>query len=821
MAALGTSPQGLPESEASSRLKRFGLNAVEERKDVAAFRLFLRQFESPLVLILVLGAFLSLALAEWTEASIILAIIGGSAILGFLQEHRASKAVAALHDRLALTGRVLRDGQEKIIKVEFIVPGDIILLSAGNLVPCDGLVLEAKDFLVSEASLTGESYPVEKQPGILPSDTQLAHRTNAVFLGTSVRSGTAKVLAVHTGKGTIFGAVAARLKSRPLETEFARGIRQFGYMLIRVVVVMALFALTINQLLHRPFVDSLLFSIALTVGLSPELLPAIISVTLANGARAMEKVGVIVRKLESIENLGSMNILCTDKTGTLTEGLLTLEHAVDKDGKPSAEVKRYACLNAAFETGIENPLDAAILKAGERDGFSTQGFIKIDEIPYDFLRKRLTIVVAEQAAPGTNIIIAKGAFDNILAVCAKLSEEQRKSLADYYRRKGEEGYKVLAMGIRKLPAKERYSHDDETGITFAGFLLFTDSPKPEAAKAVTDLAVLGVAVKIISGDNRYVTAHVAKAIGLNHEAILTGQDIQKMSDEALWQKSGHTDLFVEVDPQQKERIVRALQKMGNAVGYMGDGINDAPALHAADVGISVDTAVDIARESADIVLLRRDLDVLRQGIGEGRRTFSNTLKYINITISANFGNMISMVLITPFLPFLPMTAAQILLNNFLSDIPLMTLSTDNVDPETISGATRWHIRDVLHFMAFFGLISTIFDLLTCVVLQQIFKADVSMFQTTWFVFSLLTELMVALVLRTRRPLFSSRPGRLLLLTTCAAAFAALAIPYVTLLNPVFGFIALPLRLIAAMFLLIAFYLLMTEGAKVFFYRKRS
>lgn len=820
MAGLGAGANGLSAREAAERLRRYGLNTVTERRQVAALRLFLRQFGNPLVLMLLFGAALMLTLSQWVDASIIFVMVTASALLGFVQEYKASKAVAALHARLTLTTRVLRDGAEQKVTIENIVPGDILVLSAGNMVPADGLVLEAEDFLVSESSLTGESFPVEKRPGTLPPATPLARRTNSVFMGTSVRSGTAKILAVATGKNTAFGTVALRLKALPPETEFARGIRQFGYMLIRTTVLMALVALTINQLLHRPFIDSLLFSIALTVGLAPELLPAIISVTLAAGARIMEKGGVIVRQLESIENLGSMNILCTDKTGTLTEGSLTLKDAVDTNGAASSLIRHLAFLNAAFETGIENPLDIAILEAGEKAGLSTQGYEKIDEIPYDFMRKRLTIVVAAQDAPQQNTIITKGAFDNILEICS-LNDEEESRLRAYYSKKGEEGYRVIAIATRQAPAGGRYSHNDESSMDFAGFLLFTDPPKPEAERTIKDLKALGVLVKIISGDNRYVTAHIAQAIGLDHNAILTGAQIKNMGDEALWQKAERTDLFVEVDPQQKERIVRALQKRGHAVGYMGDGINDAPALHAADVGISVDQAADVARESADIVLLRRDLDILRRGVEEGRRIFVNTLKYINITVSANFGNMMSMLVITPAIPFLPMTAEQILLNNFLSDMPLMTVATDNADPESIAAATRWRVGYVQRFMLIFGIISTFFDLLVGAGLKYIFDVDEKTFQTVWFVFSLLTELMVVLVLRTRRQAFRSKPGKLLFLTTFMVAVIAFIIPYLSPFASLFSFIPLPARLMAFIVAMITGYLMATEIAKVFFYRQKK
>ena len=574
------------------------------------------------------------------------------------------------------------------------------------------MVLEAADFLVNEAGLTGESFPVEKQPGIVPEKTPLAKRTNAVFLGASVQSGTAKVLIVETGHRTAFGAIARRLAARPPETEFGRGIRQFGYLLIRVMVVIVLFVLAVNGLLGRPPVESLLFAVALAVGMSPELLPAIISVTLAAGARAMAKEGVIVRRLDAIENLGSMDILCTDKTGTLTEGIIALSDATDAEGRSSPSVRQLALLNAAFETGIDNPLDAAIVADCKRGGLTTGGYRKVDEIPYDFRRKRLTIVVAEDADPAHHLIITKDAFQNVLSVCTllrqgetdvSLSEDVHKQLAAFYEAKGAAGFRVLAVAARRLAAKAAYGRDDETSMTFLGFLLFVDPPKEGVADTIRALRSLGVHIKIISGDNRYVTAHLAEAVGLDPKSMLVGDDLAKLKDEALWNLAPRTDLFVEVDPQQKERIVRALQRTGHAVGYLGDGINDAPSLHCADVGISVEGAVDVARASADIVLLKRDLDVLRRGVEDGRRTFANTLKYISITTSANFGNMISMALATPLLPFLPLLAKQILLNNFLSDLPSLAIATDSVDPERVTLPQRWSIKDVQRFMILFGL----------------------------------------------------------------------------------------------------------------------
>jgi Mg2+-importing ATPase len=792
---------------------------MEDQPRLTALRLLLRQFESPLVLILVFGAVISMVLRDWVEASIILAIVLGSTVLGFAQEYRASAAVAALRRRLALTVQVMRDGTVQTIAASALVPGDVIRLAAGNLVPADGLVLEAKDFLVTEASLTGESFPVEKQRGVLPADTPLARRTNCVFLGTSVRSGTATVLVVNTGRGTAFGAVAARLQEQAPETEFARGVRHFGYLLVRVMVVMVVFVLAVNQMLDRPVLESLLFAVALAVGISPELLPAIVSVTLSRGARAMARRGVIVRRLEAIEDLGGMDVLCTDKTGTLTEGVIALDAAVDPAGQASAEVLELAYLNAAFETGIENPLDAAIVTAGERIRLETAGCGKIDEIPYDFIRKRLTIVVAREGAAAEHLIITKGAFANVLAVCS-VDSALRERLGAYYRQKGAQGFRVLAVATKRVPAKVSYGREDERDMAFAGFLLFFDPPKGDAERTIRDLAALGIRIKIITGDNRYVAAHVADAIGLDPQAMLTGEQMDELREESLWHLAERTDLFVEVDPQQKERIVRALQRTGHAVGYLGDGINDAPSLHAADVGISVETAVDVARESADVVLLQHDLDVLRRGVEDGRSTFANTLKYISITTSANFGNMVSMALATPLLPFLPLAAKQILLNNFVSDLPSIAISTDTVDAEHTARAQRWNVQEVRRFMIVFGLISTVFDLLTFVLLLQVFESDEATFQTAWFVVSLLTELAVVLVLRTRRPAIRSMPSRLLLWTTVAAGVLALAIPYSGPIARAFSFAPLTWPLVLASLLVVAAYIVTTELAKIAFYRRR-
>lgn len=824
LAELSSSADGLDEATAARRNTMAGKRPVGQGTVADVMRLFLRQLISPLVLILVFGAGVSAATGDRLNTTIILSIVLGSAILGFSQEYRASAAVAKLRQRLSLKATILRAGRPTEVEAARVVAGDVLLLSAGSLVPADGVVLEAKDLLVSEATLTGETFPVEKRPGTVPAETPLSGRMNCVFQGTSVRSGTARVLVLDTGAATEYGRIGAQLRILQPETDFAVGLRLFGIMLTQVMLVIVVLVLTVNVALDRPVADTLLFSVALAVGLSPELLPAIVSVTLSVGARAMARNGVIVRRLEAIENLGSMDLLCTDKTGTLTIGVAALDAAVDPDGKASARVLQLAYLNAVFETGIENPLDAAIVAAGRRAGIDTEHWHKIDEIPYDFLRRRLTIVVAGTDDPAAHLIITKGALEPVLDCCATLGSEgirldaaSREALLRFFRRKGAEGFRVLGLAAKRGPAKGRYHHVDETELTFLGFLLLRDPAKPDAAQTVKNLRQLGVKIKVVTGDNRFVAASLALEVGLDPAALLTGAEIAHLSDEALWHRARHTDLVAEVDPQQKERIIRVLRRSGHVVGFMGDGVNDAPALHGADIGISVEEAVDVARESADIVLLRPDLDVLRRGIEDGRRTFVNTQKYIAITLSANFGNMLSMAVASLALPFLPLLAKQILLNNFLSDFPSVAISTDRVDPEATRHPPRWKIANVRRFMLVFGSVSSLFDVLTFALLRLGFGADEMTFQTGWFVVSLLTELAVVLVLRTHRNIFDSRPGMLLLWSTVAVSLAAILIPYAGPLASLFGFVPMPANLVLSLLGIVGLYLLATEVAKRRFY----
>ena len=678
--------------------------------------------------------------------------------------------------------------------------------------------------------MTGESMPVEKRPGVIAADALIGQRTNSAFSGTSVRSGLATMLVVATGSQTALGDVAKLIGAREPETEFSHGVRQFGYLLIKVMIIMVLFVLIASQIVGRPFVESLLFAVALAVGITPELLPAIVTITLAAGARVMAKEGVIVRRLEALENLGSMDVLCTDKTGTLTEGMVTLSAALDLEGTDSHGVRQLAYLNAAMETGIENPLDEAIVSAGKAAGLTLAAYEKVDEIPYDFIRKRLTIVVKDSAKPATRLIITKGSFDAILAVCTgaslggktqALDAPLRAKLKALLDKNGAEGFRVLALATGEVAVKSDYDIKDESDLILIGFLLFADPPKVETKQSIEDLLALGIRVKMITGDNQQIAIHVAKAVGLNSDQILTGLHIAQMSDDALSNMASKTDIFAEIDPQQKERIIRALQKHGHAVGYLGDGINDAPALQAADVGISVDQAVDVARQSADIVLLKRDLGVLKLGVESGRRTFANTLKYIAITTSANFGNMVSMALATPFLPFLPLVAKQILLNNFLSELPYIAISTDNVDVKQAGRPERWDVHEVRRFMIVFGLVSSVFDALIFFILLKFYHASEAEFQTVWFVVSLLTEIAVVFSLRTRVLFFRSRPSFPLVAVSALVAVVAIAIPYTGALTRALGFVPIPTPVMAALSAVVLAYVCANEVAKHWFYKTHS
>ena len=818
---LNTTPKGLTAEEARRRLAEYGPNLLKPEKGSGALTLLLAQFKSPIILVLLAAAGLSFFLADPTDALIILTIIVASALLGFWQERGAAEAVDKLLAIVQIKADVWRDGAPTEIPAEEIVPGDVVALRAGDKVPGDCLLLESKDLFVDEAAMTGETYPVEKTAGMVGADTPLGQRVNSLFMGTHVISGTAMALVVRTGRETEFGKVAERLKFRPPETEFERGIRRFGYLLMEVTLVLVIAIFVINVALARPMLEAFLFSLALAVGLTPQLLPAIISINLAHGAKRMAARGVIVKRLASIENFGSMNVFCSDKTGTLTEGVVHLHAALDVSGVASDKVLLHAYLNAHFETGFLNPIDEAIRT---HRLFDLSGYRKLDEEPYDFVRKRLSILVSTN---GTHVMVTKGALPNVLGVCtsaeaaggarveiAAVKERIQKHLEEY----SSQGFRTLGVAYRDVGAAARITKHDEAGMTFLGFLVFADPPKPGIGEAIGDLKRLGVSLKIITGDNRLVAAHVSGQVGLESPRVLTGSDLRRMSDEALLNQVNAVHVFAEVEPNQKERIILALKKAGNVVGYGGDGINDASALHAADVGISVDSAVDVAKEAADIVLLEKDLGVLVQGVQEGRATFANTLKYVFMATSANFGNMFSMAGASLFLPFLPLLPKQILLTNLLTDIPEMTIATDSVDREMVDQPRRWDIAFIRKFMLTFGLVSSVFDYLTFGALLFILKAGTEQFRTGWFLESVISASVVVLVIRSRRPFFKSKPGRYLLAATLLTVGMTLVVPVIPL-GRVFGFAPLPGSLLLVLGGVVALYVLAAEAAKKAFYAR--
>ena len=819
---LETAAQGLTGAEAAARLERYGANSLKPKRELSWPGLLFGQFKSPLQLILVAAAILSFFLHDHTNASIILGIVVVSAVLGFWQEYSAAGAVAKLLAVVQVRVKALRDGQEQDVPVDEIVPGDVLALSAGDVVPGDCAVLESKDLFANEAALTGESFPAEKLAGVVAAEAALAERTNVLFMGTNVLSGTGRALVVRTGRDTEFGKVSDRLRLRPPETDFERGLRRFGYLLMQVTLILIVGIFAFNVFLKRPVFDSFLFALALAVGLTPQLLPAIVSVSLSRGAQKMAKQKVIVRRLASVENFGSMTVLCSDKTGTLTSGTVQVREALDEAGNASEKVLLYSFVNATFQSGFTNPIDAAIKT---QHPFDLAGWTKLDEVPYDFVRKRLSVLVEYK---GRCLLITKGALPNVLEVCTHAEQAGnpvdiaglQEEIEGRYQWLSAKGLRVLGVACRDTGTDRTITRDDEVGMTFVGFLVLEDPLKPDIAENVTQLRGKGVRLKVVTGDNRLVATNIGIQVGLDNPEILTGPEMHDISDEALPVLVDDVDIFAEVEPGQKERIVNALKKAGNVVGFLGDGINDAPALRAADVGISVDSAVDVAKEAADIVLLERDLGVLTHGIEAGRRTYSNTLKYVFMATSANFGNMFSMAGASLFLPFLPLLPTQILLTNLLTDLPEMTIAADHVDPEMIEKPRRWDIRFIRRFMLVFGLLSSVFDYLTIGLLMLLLHADAARFRTGWFIESVLSASLIVLVIRTRRLFFRSPPRIYLTLATLFVMAFTVALPW-TPLGRLFGFVPLPLEFIALLAVILVLYVAGAEITKRIFYRHTS
>jgi Mg2+-importing ATPase len=821
LADLGTSQKGLTSAQAGTVLARVGPNTLATAGKTSSARLLARQFLSPIVLILVAATVLSGILGDWPDAVIILSIVLLSGLLGFFQERGAGRAISALLSVVEIKVSLLRDGAAQEIPISQVVPGDIANLAAGDLVPGDCVVLSSNGLQLDESALTGETFPVEKSPGIVAADSPLNARTNTVFLGTHVASGSGSVLVVGTGAATQIGEVSARLSTASPKTGFEKGLTSFGLLLTRIMLVIVVVIFVVNLLLSRSPINSVLFSLALAVGLTPQLLPTIVSISLAQGARVIAKHRVIVRKLDAIEDFGSMSIFCSDKTGTMTQGTVVLDAAVDVSGTPSDSVARLCFIDASLQIGMKNPIDDAICDGVKCD---VSKVVKLGELPYDFNRRRLSVLVEDGAA--APILITKGALDAVLAVSTSALGAVGKvvpiagvhaAVQKLFLDLSNQGFRVLGVATRELKGATTTTLADEAQMTLVGFVTFADPAKPDAAATLEDLAANGVSVRMLTGDNHLVAAHIAKQVGLDTTTVMTGPDVDALDDAHLATTAATVAVFAELNPIQKERIVRALRASGQVVGYMGDGINDSPALHAADVGISVESAVDVAKEAASIVLLDKDLGVLLDGMQQGRRTFANTMKYIYMTSSASFGNVLSMAIAAVVLPFLPLLASQILLVNLLTDLPSTFIATDSVDAAQLRRPQHWNVRLIRNYMLTFGPLSSFFDLTTFAMLEWGFHAGSHEFRTAWFVGSVMTAVTALYVLRTRRPFFRSRPSKWLLLASSVVVVIAVAIPYSPVAAPL-GFVPLTLPLVGILILITLVYLASNELVKRIFWK---
>ncbi|EQA35429.1 magnesium-importing ATPase [Leptospira inadai serovar Lyme str. 10] len=816
---LSSSLEGITNEEAKERQKIYGRNILKSSRSATSLRLLLSQFKSPITLILLGAAFISWNLGGRTDSYIIFSIVLISSILGFWQEKGASDSVNKLLEMIRLNANIIRNGTWSETNFEEIVPGDIVSLTVGDVIPADSLIIEANGLYMDEAALTGESFPVEKTEDRLPKSTPLSKRTNVLFTGSHVVSGSAKAIIVKTGFETEFGKIANTLKKTQSITEFERGVRRFGYMLMEITMVLVLVIIGINILLQKPVVDSFLFALAIAVGLTPQLLPAIINVNLAQGATRMAQKKVIVKKLSSIENFGSMDVLCSDKTGTLTLGRVKVQNTLDYSGQENQLSLFYASINSRLQKGFNNPIDSAI------SSLSIEGADKFEylaEVPYDFSRKRIGILASNGIE---TVLICKGALTTVLNVSKFVQgsdgkpipiEAVRDTVESKYKELSSKGFRTLGIAIKSLPNRTGVTVADEDDMIFQGFVTLSDPIISNIDRTIKELNDLGISLKIITGDNYLIAKQVAESVGFKNPRVLTGSALLSMSDEALQRQADRTDVFAEIEPNQKERIILSLQKTGHVVGYIGDGINDATALHASDVGISVANAVDVAKEAADIVLLNNDLNVLLNGVKQGRMTFANTLKYVFMATSANFGNMLSMAGASAFLSFLPLLPKQILLTNLLTDLPEMTISSDNVDKEWIISPRKWDILAIRKFMFVFGTLSSVFDFATFGVLLYVLDAGEKEFQSGWFIESVVSGTLVVLVVRTRKVFYKSMPGFYLLLATSFVLILTLALPYLPV-SALFGFTPLPASFYFAMAGIVIAYFILTEIFKRIFY----
>jgi len=828
-ATLATdAPVGLTSAVAAERLRADGPSAIGGGGGRSRAAILIRQFASPLTILLIVASGVAISVGDQVDAGIILVIVAASGLLGFIQEARSETAVAALRARLTLQATVIRDGKDQSVAVMQLVRGDVVRLSAGDIVPADGRLIEANHLYVDESALTGESAPALKAVAPTPGDpAKSSDRDTRVFFGTSVVSGVATAELTATGTRTSYGLIAERLTERAPRNDFERGVRAFGLLVSRVILLLVVGVFAADVFLKRPLVESLLFAIALAVGLTPELLPAIVTVNLSRGARALARSGVLVKRLPSIQNLGSMTILCTDKTGTLTEGRLTLKRAVHADGGEAPDALALAWLNSHFEAGFTNPLDIAILATGNGPT-DLADYSKLGELPFDFVRRSLVILLGRPN--GQTLLISKGAPEAIVgrstqvrtatgvgpldkAAAARIDAIIAAAAAD--------GDRAIGVGTRADAPAARLEPQAEADLVFEGLLLFSDPPKAGIGSTLSDLHALGVSLKVVTGDSDVVARAVASQVGLEIQGVLTGDQIQALTHPAFVAKAAQTTIFARVNPDQKLRVIRALQERGSVVGYLGDGINDAPPLHVADVGISVDNGTDVARAAADIVLLESSLAAIAQGVREGRRTFANTLKYIRMGISSNFGNMLSMAGAAVLLPFLPMLPSQILLNNLIYDASQTAIPSDDIDPEAEVAPARWDIGGIERFMVLFGPISSIFDYATFGFLLGVLHAGEAEFHTGWFVESLATQVLVIFVIRTRRsPFWLSRPSRLLVVAAAAAIFVAVVLPNSPIAS-FLGFTALPALFWVVLIGFVVAYLAIVELAKRWLDRREA
>lgn len=816
--------RGLSEVEAEARYAKIGPNDVLAERARPLWRAVADRFANPLILILLFASALSAWTGDFLSFLVVVTIILLSVILDVLQQRRAENAVEALRRSVGLKATVIRDGVMREIAVELLVPGDVIRLSAGDIVSADCCLLESKSLYVNQSLLTGETYPVAKEAAAVGDFVNPAEAPNAALAGTSVISGSATALVCETGRRTELGAVARTLAVRRPRDAFEQGIQEFGMLMMRLTIFLVLFVLAVNTLFDRPWLESLLFALALAVGLTPELLPMVLTVTLANGARRLAERHVIVKRLAAIHDLGSMDVLCTDKTGTLTQSNVTLALHLDADGNSSARVFELAYLNSIFATGSANPLDRAIVT---HEPLDTSSWSKVDECPFDFERRRASVLLERG---GDRLLVVKGAPEGILSsstalegadgTVSQLDAEAKQRLMSDFAKMGENGYRVLAMASRRLGNDERDARERECDLTFAGFLAFVDPPKPDAAAAIRELARAGVAIKILTGDNEQITLHICRELGIEVTGMMIGTEIDRLSDEALRARLSTTTIFCRVLPQQKARIISALKYSGHVAGFLGDGINDASALNAADVGISVDTAADVAKEAADLVLLHRNLNVILDGVREGRRTVENVTKYILMGSSSNLGNMVSMAGAALVLPFLPMLPTQVLLNNLLYDVSEVGVPFDTVDPETVARPIHWDLGVIKRFMLILGPLSSVFDFFTFWALMTLFGADEKIFQSGWFAESLATQTLVVLVIRTRRRSWKSRPHQLLAGLSVGIAVAGVLLPF-TPLGALFGLHPLPPLFYVFLVATVVVYLAAVELAKHAIYAARE